>query len=284
VYGYRRRRSRRDIDIAGIEDRHDVARRIAEMMSRQRTGREAPEIAKRAGRIDRRSLARVKAGYDRPFTTRSGASPTRYKVVVILDCSGSMMGKRINDAVQLGWDFALACQYMPNVDMEVWGQGTRYFEGAGDTSKAQEKNEASSTGVREGHFIAAYDLWRSGQTKAQFKRALRNIKLVGNEDGWALDAIMADVMGRRKSNEKVITIMVSDGAPIYSEGQAALGHVRSVVQRWRRKGAALISVSVSYGLRNDAQRNMYGQSVVAYDEDIKKTVQDMAVIIGKELR
>lgn len=283
MYGYRRRRSRSNIDIAGIQDRHDIARKIAEMMSRQKRGREAAEIAKRAGRIDRRALARVKAGYDRPFTTRSGASPTKFKVVVILDCSGSMMGKRINDAVQLGWDFALACQYMPNVDMEVWGQGTRYFEGAGDTSQAQERN-GGSTGVREGHFIAAYDLWRSGQTKAQFKRALRNVKLVGNEDGWALDAIMADVHKRLRSNEKVITIMVSDGAPIYSEGQAALGHVRGVVQRWRRKGAAIISVSVSYGLRSDAQRNMYGQSVVAYDEDIRKTVQDMAVIIGKELR
>lgn len=262
-------------------DRDDVARRIAEVMSRQKRGRERAEIAKRSGRIDRRSLARVKAGYDRPFTQRTGSSPTRLRVAVILDLSGSMMGRRVNDAVQMGWDFAMATRYMPQVTLEVWGHGTAYE--SGDKSKARAMNKDGASGVREGDLVMAYHLWEHGMTKRQFKQQLRNVRLCGNEDGWALDAIAKDVMSRAQSNERVLIVMVSDGAPIYTEMTDAYGHVRGVVQRIRRAGAAVVSVSIASGLRKDQQVNMYGNDVIEYDEDMRKTVGEMARVMGRAL-
>ena len=279
---YGRRRRRQGNGIKAPMDRHDVARQIAEVMSRQRRGREAAEIAKRSGRIDRRSLARVKAGYDRPFKTRSGSSPTRLKVVLVLDLSGSMMGRAVNDAVQTAWDFALASTYTPSMTLEVWGHGTAYLE-EGDTSKATEMNGRGDTGVREGNVVMAYHLWKEGMSRADFARQLRPIRMAGNEDGWALDAIVSDVYARADSNERVLVLMVSDGAPVYSEGRAAFGHVRGIVNKWARKGVQTVSVSVSYALRADAQNTMYGQNVVQFNQDPRQTVAAMGRIIGKAL-
>ena len=285
MYGRRRYRSggynSAQNGIGMPDDRDDVARKIADVMSRQKHGRERPTFAQRSGRIDRRSLARVKAGYDRPFSRRNGESPTALRVAVILDLSGSMMGKRVNDAVQMGWDFAMATRYMPQVHLEVWGHGTAYV--GAEKTKAHEMNKDGTSGVREGDVVMAYHLWEKGMTKRQYKAQLRNVRLCGNEDGFALQAIAKDVMDRAKSNEKVLVIMVSDGTPIYTEMSSAYGHVRGVVNSIRRKGAAVVSVSIASGLRKDQQTNMYGTDVIEYDEDMRKTAASMARVMGRAL-
>lgn len=285
------------------DDRPDIARKIASIMSQQRRGREAPEYGKRGGRVDRRRLASVAVNNDRVFSTRSGVSATRLKVVVLLDLSGSMHGKNAQDAVQTAWDFILACRELNNVDLEVWGHTTGYLQpgeeplpgveedqhakakakvdawraenpGMDDWKAPYEVRVAMSTvnsrasGVREGHYVAAFHLYEGRMSRRQFYAQVRDIQMSGNEDGWSIDAVLRDVERRNSRNQRTLLLVVSDGAPAYSEGSHGIGHVRGVVNRWRKRGVGIISVSVARALRKEVQNNMYGHEwVVPFSDD-----------------
>ena len=282
---YGRRRSRGGHRLNGIkkpDTRMDVARRIAGVMAQQRKGRQAPDFGLRSGRVDRRKVARASVN-ERVFTQRTAQSPTRLKVALVVDLSGSMYGYAANAAIQTAWDFATAANLMPNVDLEIWGHSTGYYE-RGEEQIATPSNDDGSTGVREGHYVVAYHLWEHGMTADQFHKGMRDIRMSGNEDGFSLNAIGTDVLKRAESGERVLILMLSDGAPVYSEGQAGYTHVRSVVQRLRRKGAAVVSISIDYSLRAETQGLMYGmQNVVKYTDNARELVTNLARVIGKNL-
>jgi cobalamin biosynthesis protein CobT len=275
-YGAPAKRGHKGNGIVKPDDRPDVARRIASIMAQQRHGKSAPDFGMRAGRVDRRRLGRAKSD-PRVFTTRTAASTSRLRVVVILDLSGSMMGERVNAAVQTAWDFALAASYMPTVTLEVWGHGTAYTKGYDDRIN----DEAES--VREGSFIACYELYRPGMTLAQFYAQFKGVDLCGNEDGFALQSIGAEVMRRASKDERVLFIMVSDGAPIYKEGMKAWTHVGQVVKALRSKGAAVVGVSISSALGKDVQAKMYGKHVIIYDHNPSVTTTNMGRVIGQAM-
>jgi hypothetical protein len=249
-------------------DRPDIARRIAGIMAQQRRGLEAPEFGKRGGRVDRRRLSSIATGNDRVFATRSGRSSTRLKVVVIVDLSGSMVGENAQRAIQTAWDFALAIRQVPSASLEIWAHSTGYLNIDEKPLPDLDDPAESSTGVREGHYVVAYHLYEEGMTARQFYQQFKDIRMSGNEDGWSLDAVLSDVSRRTTSNERMLAIMVSDGAPAYAEQKAGIGHVKAVVNRWRKRGAGVVSVSVDAHLRKEAQNNMYGHEwVVPFTED-----------------
>ena len=282
MYGRRTRGGHRLNGIKRPDDRHDIARRIAGIMAQQRRGRQAPEYGRRAGRIDRRSIARA-AVNDRIFTKRDGQSATRLRVVLVCDLSGSMYGYAANAAIQTAWDFALASSMMPNVELEIWGHSTGYYQ-SGEEQIAVPANDDGTTGVREGHYVVAYHLWEQGMTARDFHQGMRDIRMSGNEDGFALNAIGTDVMKRAAKDERVLILMLSDGAPVYSEGTKGYAHVRSVVERLRRKGAAVVSVSIDYSLRAETQGQMYGmQNVIKYTDNARELVTNLARTIGRAL-
>ena len=278
MYGRRygsRRGGHKANGIRKPEDRHDVARRIASIMASQRHGRTAPDFAMRSGRVDRRRLGRAKTD-PRVFTQRNAPSPQRLRVVLILDLSGSMTGGRVNNAVQTAWDFALAANNMPNVSLEVWGHGTEYIAAGESLAEGAES-------VREGNYVAAYELYRPGMNAKQFHQQFKHIRLCGNEDGWALQTIGADVMRKASKDERVMFVMVSDGSPIYREGQKGWAHTGQVVKALRRQGAAVVSVSIASALGRDVQGRMYGRDVIEYDENPQVLTTNMSRVIGRAL-
>lgn len=275
MYYGRRRGGHKMNGIRKPEDRHDVARRIAGVISQQRRGRSAPDLGMRSGRIDKRRLARAKSD-PRIFTQRTAPSPERLRVVVILDLSGSMMGYRVNAAVQTAWDFVLAAQSLPQVTMEVWGHGTAYVEPGEELAEGAES-------VREGNYVVGYELYREGMDARNFHRQFKNIRLCGNEDGFALQQIGQDVMRRASKDERVLIVMVSDGYPIYREMKGGFRHTRDVVKGLRRKGAAVVSVSIAQDLRGSQQAEMYGRDIVTYDENPQVLSTNIGRVIGRAL-
>jgi nitric oxide reductase activation protein len=84
--------------------------------------------------------------------------------------------------------------------------------------------------------------------------------------------------------ERVLIVMLSDGAPVYAEGKKGFGHTRAVVNRLRRKGAAVVSVSIAYALRKDAQANMYGHDgYVEFDKNWRTLASSIGRVIGHAL-
>ena len=116
-------------------------------------------------------------------------------------------------------------------------------------------------------------------TARQFYQQFKGISMSGNEDGWSLDAVLNDVSRRTPSSQRMLAVMVSDGSPAYAERQAGIGHVKAVVNRWRKRGAGVISVSVDANLRKEAQEFMYGHEwVVPFTEDPGRNYWDAPMV------
>jgi len=94
-----------------------------------------------------------------------------------------------------------------------------------------------------------------------------------------------DVKRRVAKNERVVIVMVSDGAPYYKEGAArAFDHVRSVANDIRRKGDVVVSVSVERSYRRNVQDSMYGHdNVIVYDADVNVLTRNIATVVGRAL-
>ncbi len=269
-------------------DRPDVASRLASIISSQRRGKGRPSPAHRHGRIDRRALARAGTGDPRVFFQPGAPSPTKLRLVVILDLSGSMDGREATNAAQMAWDLILAAERVTSVSLEVWSH----------TTGALESGETLSPGavVTTDDFIMVNELWKPGTSRWQFHRNIHNVAFRGNEDGFALKVIADDVLRRLPAGERALFVMVSDGAPFYpgyagrgteddfNEDDHKYAHMREVCRTIRRKGAAVMSVSVSQSLRRSTQDQMYGhESVVQFTDNTSMLTQAIAKVVGKAL-
>ena len=259
-----------------------VSRALAAAMVAQRSGREVPATGKRAGIVDRRSLTRVAVGDGRIFKTRSSASVTRTRFVVILDCSGSMNGERFINAAQSVWDIFTAASLIPTARAEVWVHTT------GSQYLLQRDAGVQTPSVRpeEDEVVLVSQVASRGTTVAEYTESLRYIELSGNMDGYALEIIDAECAKTALSGERTVYVMVSDGQPAYAEGRmVGMRHTKGVIDGLRRKGRVVMSVSVASALDPRTQREMYGTSgVVRYDADSSVLIRSFAKAAAEHLR
>lgn len=259
-------------------ERPEVARKLQSIMTAQRRGKHAPEYGKRRGRVDRRALTRAAMNDGRVFKTRGAPSPTALRLVILLDMSGSMdYGSTMTNAMQMCRDLIEATKDVRSISLEVWGHTTTILT-EGDSLQPEAK------AVREGDYIVLRELWEPGEPIKTFHDGVNSVMHWGNEDGFALDSLYQDVKRRRKSGERILVVMVSDGEPVIDEMHMARAHVRQVAERIRRANDAVISVSVSSGLRRDQQEEMYGHEfVIEYTHDTNRLTQSVAKAVGKAL-
>lgn len=261
------------------EDRPEVSKRLAGIMAAQKRGKERPEYGRRSGRVDTRTLWRTSTGDSRVFKRPGAASPTRLKVVILQDLSGSMEGRAASEAAQMTWDLIGACEQALNVSVEVWGHTTQQAPDGDELTEGCSGTVSYSKG-----FIKLMELWKPGQSKWTFHRNILSTGFGGNEDGWAIKVLSEDMERRLKDRERMVLIVVSDGTPIYNERGSEVGHVRHVVNAIRRKGHAVISVSIDSALTRQQQDSMYGDhSVIEYDYNTGRLTQAIARVIGRAL-
>jgi cobalamin biosynthesis protein CobT len=261
------------------EDRPDVSRRLASIMASQKRGKERPEVGRRSGRCDTRNLWRTAVNDNRVFKRPGAPSPTRLRVVILQDLSGSMEGSNASNAAQMTWDLLRACEQTPTVTVEVWGHTTQ--QGAEEDPITE--GCTGTLGYSNG-FIKVMELWKPGQSKWTFHRNILSTGFGGNEDGWVIKVLADDVERRLNDRERMVLIVVSDGLPIYTERGSEVAHVRHVVREVRKRGHAVVSVSVDPSLDQVQQHSMYGeQSVVRYDRNTSRLTQAIARVIGRAL-
>lgn len=258
---------------ARSKPRPDAARKLAGVIRSQRKGTKAPLTGLRAGRIDRTRVARLAAGDLRVFHAPHSPSPQRVRVIILLDASGSMAGHEATITTQLARDFAEAFVSMRGAVVgEIWAHTT-------------------GTDGRD-NVIDIAPIWKSGLPTERVNDYL-TLGFGGNEDGWALAAMGDRLAETIQPRETGIVIVISDGAPAYSVtpatpsgdySQDVFGHVRSVAQGIRKRGHAVISVSVSPSLRADTQSAMYGsKAVVPFDMNMSVTARRIGLAIGDQL-
>lgn len=276
------------------------SRRLASLIASQRRGRSAPEYARRSGRIDRRSLSKIAVGDSRVFIRAGATSAGRTRLVLLLDCSGSMSqysrGATLSTrAAQMAWDFVTAAKHLPSVTCEAWGHTTG--------GKYEEDTLPAIPGATEGYggekYVILEEVLTPKSTPDSFAKAMSKMDFRGNEDGYAIAALANDVE-HRATGERIVFVVISDGAPIYAVDNT-LGmdygsvvtaartngfiHVASVVAGLRRKGHAVVSVSIDSGLGEQAQRKMYGNDyVVPYTNDQSALYLSLAKVLGKAMR
>lgn len=257
--------------------RPDMARKLANIMTRQRHGQSQPEYGMRTGRVDRTRLAGVPAGRRRVFMQRGAPSPTKLRMVVLLDMSGSMRGTEMRNGIQMCRDLIEATMNIPSVTTEVWGQTTADLFPDDDI-------EAEAVTLIQGDYIVLKELWKKGTSFERFHAAVNGTFMWGNEDGFALTVLEQEVLRTKAPDERLFFVVVSDGAPVYAERRFETTHVKGVVDRIRKHGAGIISVAIGEGLRAATQAEMYGKDfVVAYDDDVNKLAQAIAKAVGKAL-
>jgi hypothetical protein len=255
--------------------RPDAARKLASVIQSSRTGTKAPLTGLRAGRIDRTRVARLGMRDLRVFHAPHTPAPQRIRVGILLDASGSMVGHEANITLQLARDLAEATLLVPAIPVggaEIWAHSTGRDYVTRETQ------------------ITMYPLWKKGIPTERVDRYLQ-ANFSGNEDGWALASLGDRLLEQIRPGETGIIFVISDGAPAYSVGGElggkyvnALSHVSAVAEGYRKRGIAVVSVSVSRSLNVATQVGMYGRdNVVAYDSNMTVTASRIAKAIGAQL-
>ena len=264
-------------------DRPEVAKRLVSIIAAQRRGHARPVYGRTSGHIDHRNLWKASTGDNRVFSKPGAASPTRIRLVVLMDLSGSMTGDPATKAAQMCWDLICAAVQVPTVTLEVWGHTTGMYVGTGEVAPD------GVDGCQHGSaFIKLVELWKHGYKVKDFWEAIVANDFGGTEDGWVQQTLAHDVEQRLQPGERMVLVIVSDGEPAYQEGgmehTIEHGHVRGVVNAIRRRGHAVISVACSDELRRLVQANMYGDgNVVEYTYDTNVLTQNIARVIGRAL-
>jgi hypothetical protein len=118
-------------------------------------------------------------------------------------------------------------------------------------------------------------LWQSGEP-IHYAGDYANLHLDGNRDDVAIRYCTDDLLDARQPGERLVLIVVSDGAP---PDEAA---VRDAVRDARSRGVAVVSVAISTEAEQ-GQRFMYGEDVVGFVPEPMGLARKIAQAIGKRI-
>lgn len=227
----------------------------------------------RRGRINASALARLSVGDDRVFRKREVSTSKDVAVCLLVDCSGSMRGTRIETAGYASYALSATLDRM-SISHEVIG-----FTTEGDLPREMRKDEGE-LGVK---YSRTENIWMpvfkeySERMTPEVKRRLAtfpvDLRLSENVDGECVE-IAAQRLLRREESRKVM-IVLSDGAPACPGDRAAQSnHLKKVVLQVMRAGIDVVGV----GIQTTSVQNYYPKSVVLND------VADLSGQVIKQLR
>lgn len=230
---------------------------IRAAFARSRTGHDATTHGLRSGRISNRSLHRIAGDDVRIFSKRTAQSEGRFRVWLMVDCSISMEGRPLQDAMAVSAALASATRQLPNVALDVWGwtDSLKFYQ-------------ASFSAVR---------VYADGGPVANIGY-LDSIRNGGTPDGESLKWAVKAIKKAAKPGETPVVIMASDGEGSLSDFQK---RGDDIVGEARRSGVEVLSVALG-GLDKDNQERIYGKGgYVAWAGSIAATAGPLGRIIGR---
>jgi nitric oxide reductase activation protein len=215
------------------------------------------------GRLDSRHAWRNDArGSVDIFRDRRARSTTKVRAYLLVDASGSMGGvhPQRRTKAMLAQDttatLAMALGRISTVDLTVYqhsasSNGNMYIRKAYD---------------RITHRIEGMAQWGEGG---------------GNADGFALRWVGEQALRERRPDEKIMIIVISDGLPSVhgrnSTNRDLIQFSHTEATALRKRGVAVLSVTIEEGATQGHARNMYGpENVVPFDPKSPTAWPDLA--------
>lgn len=230
-----------------------AARYIRNAILRSRTGNTDTTRHQQRGRLDQHGLGRIALGDTKLFERRKSPSPGKYLVWIMVDASGSMDGHPLASASQVAHAIAAASNGTPTVRMSVWAWSDPF------------RHSPAGAGVAR--------CWSTGEDVNQIFR-MNGLQTGGTPDatilGWAARAIKKAA----RPDETPVIIVASDGT-----GEMAMN---DRVAEARRMGVKVYSVSLGWGMQEQAQIDRYGRgNYVAWAGSIINTAKPLADMFAR---
>ena len=203
----------------------------------------------RVGKIDKRMIANAGFGAEGIFEKIENFAYNPGIIHLSIDNSGSMNGRRMQNAVTTAVAVAKACSMIDNMDCVISFRASAYFV---DHSRQSDRPI----------ILIAYDSRRHGM--AQIKTMMPYVDTAClTPEGLCFNAIMKEILSSSKGKDAYF-VNFSDGQPWYNnyQGLAAEKHTRQQVKKMTREGIKVISYYIDgkedgYGV--DCFRRMYGK-------------------------
>lgn len=213
----------------------------------------------RTGKIDKRMIHTAGFGNETIFDRIEKFSYRPGIIHISIDNSGSMGGRKYQQAIQTAAAIAKACSMIPNLDCVINMRSTGSISGNMDTAMIVIAYDSRKQSINEMRVLLPY-IWCCGSTP----------------EGLCFDAIMEEVI-KSANGKDAFFLNFSDGAPYYYEhhngkggisysGKEAHLHTRRQVQKMAAEGIHVLSYYISEGstLNPDCHdacnfREMYGK-------------------------
>lgn len=224
----------------------------------------------KSGSIDEDELWRVGLGDVRVFERFTPPEETFTSVTMLIDVSGSMIGRGIDKAQELANAALASLRTQRGVRVRVRAHSTGYMEDRGSTS-------------------TIYRIWETGDPDTRIG-LLQTVSHGSNFDGFAIDWCAKELVKEAQPDENLLLIVLSDGLPagsFYDGGQGfhyggsqAMAHMKGVVNYWERQGVITVQIAIDHeGLRPDEQAQMFNHWI-GYEND-QKLLTDLTRLLSR---
>lgn len=235
------------------------------------------DFGKYMGRLDNRRLVQAFGGKENVFKARQDRKEMDTAVTLLVDCSGSMSGRKIQTARECTMAICEAID-KTGVAYEVIGftnDDDYIFKGHEDRKNFSLSDLIHSGGYTRAEPFEFYIFKTFDERLKDAKGAISmidKVKLGNNADGEAVAFAHARLASRNEKRK--IFICLSDGYPsCYTEDDAALrADLRNAVNRVEKDGIDCIGI----GIKSEAVRHFYPKYVVVNSiEDLSGKAMDM---------
>jgi hypothetical protein len=216
----------------------------------------------RVGKLDKRMIHTAGFGNETIFDRIEKFSYRPGIIHISIDNSGSMNGRKYEQAMQTAAAIAKACSMIPNMDCVINMRSSGSIGNAADTAMIVVAYDSRRQSINEMRVLLPY-IWCCGSTP----------------EGLCFDAIMKDII-KSANGKDAFFLNFSDGAPFYHQSSVTRGyghggvsysgteahlHTRKQVQKMMAEGIHVLSYFISDYERNEDHsevknfREMYGR-------------------------
>jgi hypothetical protein len=207
----------------------------------------------KSGKLHTSSLSRLVAFNDTRVFRRKEESMTKDTAVTLLvDCSGSMSGSKIETAAYAAYGLSSVLERM-NINNEVLGFTTAEHI----RMDSREDGEFSRLETLYIPILKAFNERLSSENKRRFAALPIKVDLANNVDGESLQ-VAAERLAKRKEKRKIL-IVLSDGYPCaYGDSKAINKHLKKVVKEIESSGIDVLGI----GIQSKSVETFYSKNVV----------------------
>lgn len=253
---------------AGIRDKVGVMQKMLERaVSAQ--DRKCWSPGQSRGRIAPGALFKTAVGDDRVFRQRFETKAKNTAVSLVVDCSGSMSGERIELAGIAAYGLSCVLERL-RITHEVIGFTTAYSAEMMSLMTADARHgERSTRDMNWGRVEPLYmPVFKSFSGKLDGAARSRMAHLT-ERVGWLsqnVDGESVQVAARRLLQQKAqrhIMIVLSDGDPACLSGKGQRPHLKRIVKSLTTQGVEVIGI----GIQTNSVKNYYPKNVVLSNVD-----------------